>query len=158
MEPIRDTPSLLLTLLTTDSVYERPITATMVAPSLDATIASEIQNNIKTVVDAVKPHPVKRDLIKDAAQKQLYHVLYEIIEKEYEEPEHEPETEEYKAKAEKDRAFNRTLNGAIGMALESAIQGASRREAEGKASKGDDIIIKLRDELRRKIIEALRPK
>jgi hypothetical protein len=139
------TPSLLLVLLEdlqkNPSLYSRD---------------SIIQQNISAVVQALKP--VRRpDLIKNVAQKQLYYVLYEIIEKAYKEPEHEPETDEGRRKAVEEREQNQILNGAIGMALENAIEEASRKKAAGTASPGDDMIITLRDELRRKILESLKP-
>jgi hypothetical protein len=123
------TPSLLLTLL--EDVQTQPYGDPVV------------QENISAVVNALKPTR-RPNLIKDVAQKELYDVLYEIIEKEYTNPAQDQQ--------------NLVLNGAIGMALESAIKGASLREATGKPSAGDDMIISLRNELRRKIIDALRPK
>jgi LPS O-antigen subunit length determinant protein (WzzB/FepE family) len=143
-----DTPSLLLTLLTTDAVHEYPITAQTFAPTLDPNIAREVQNNIQTVVDAVKPRPVRRDLIKHVAQKELYDVLYEIIEKEY---------DESKKKSPEDDEIP-MLNQAIGWALELAIKQASIREPNKQTSEDDYRILKLRDRLRRKIIDALTPK
>ena len=138
-------PSLLLTLLTTDGTHECAIPA-----------SEDVQNNINDVVDALKPlkdsEPPERNLIKDVAEKGLYDILYHIIEKEYEEepPTNPPSADEAK--------LNRDLNSAIGLALERAIRRASNRKNSGEADANDDLILTLRDALRKKIIDALTPK
>src|SRR5262245_27389138 len=129
-----DTPSLLLTLLTKEPEYKDPINAKEVATIDHETTAAmanqetanAVQINIGIVIDAIRHR--RPNLIKDVAQKQLYHVLYEV----YEETE-----KEYKKS-------NHTLNKEIGMALESAIKGtAVQNPAET-----------LRNKLRGEIIKA----
>lgn len=143
MEIPPDTPSLLFTLL--EPFESNPNLYTQY------TNDSTVQNRILEVVNAVRPpRPFRRNLIKDVAQRKLYEVLYDAIEKAYEEPHQEPTTDQKTLDARKEaRALNLTLNSAIGGALEMAIKG------EYKAL---NVIQGLREELRKKIIEALIPK
>jgi hypothetical protein len=135
--------SLLLTLLTTDGTNETAITAKDINPKLPQDMADDVQININTVVNSIRPHG-KRNLIKDVAQKELYEVLYSIIRKGYDDTPMTP--------------ADQTLNRAIAMALEIAIREASQREVEGKPYDDDSPIIDLRKKLRGEIIEALKPK
>ncbi|HSF30805.1 MAG TPA: hypothetical protein VLK82_10090 [Candidatus Tectomicrobia bacterium] len=155
------TPSLLLTLL---AEIEDNADEYFNSLDIDQSIRPTVQKNIKAVVEALYPPPFRRNLVKDAAQKELYYVLYEIIEKEYETPHEEPEPQSsdpqlqiqlqahWQAKLEaqqQEQLYNRTLNSAIGRALESAIRGELKDLPQVKA---------LREELRKKIIKALTPK
>jgi len=139
------TPSLLLTLLkelTSDTSKVTPKYISTYDPN-----AAVVQKNVDDIVQAIEdPQP---NLLKDVAQRKLYELLYEIIEKEYGEPEHEPETPEGRAKAQVERDLNRALNSAIGRALENAISGELRELSTVET---------LREELRKRIIEALTPK
>jgi hypothetical protein len=132
-----DTPSLLYTLLEVYVANPHPDEA--------------IQKNIMAVVDAVSPpRPFRSNLIKDVAQRKLYEVLYDTIEKAYEEPHQEPTTDPVTLNARAAaRTLNRTLNSAIGGALEMAIRGTCEALP---------VVQNLREELRKKIIEALTPK
>jgi hypothetical protein len=151
--------SLLLTLLTEEPAHpttayqdkKRPITRQS-HPELNISQAAE--ENITEVFEAINPDPSaqhpssdKPNLKKDVAREQLYETLYSIIEKEY---------DESKKVAEKDKD-NLTFNRAIAMALEKAIQEAYARKADGKDITEEPIIL-LRNTLREKIVEALKPK
>jgi hypothetical protein len=146
--------SLLLTLLTEEPAYPKQEQAKKVPitpqnhPELPITQA--IADNIDEVFEAINPDPSVQhpssdtpNLKKDVARKQLYKTLYSIIEKEYDEP-------------EKDEG-NLTFNRAIAMALENAIQEVYARQADGKDISKEPIIL-LRNALRKKIVEALKPK
>jgi hypothetical protein len=134
--------SLLLTLLSTTDANPAPITR---RTHRDLNISEDAEKNIDVVFQAIKDqdHP-KRDLIKDVARKELYEALYSIIHKGYDDKPMSPD--------------ELTLNRAIAMALETAIRGASQREAEGKLCADDGPIITLRKALREEIIKALDPK
>jgi hypothetical protein len=142
MEIPAGTPSLLHTLL-------KEIAA-------DPTLLSKYSNDpsvyqhIVEVAAAVRERPFQRSLVKDVAQKRLYDVLYEVIEREYQAPEEEPSSDPKTVAArEAARDQNRILNSAIGRALENAISGELKDFPPIQA---------LREELRKKIIEALIPK
>jgi hypothetical protein len=141
MEIPAGTPSLLHTLL-------KEIAA-------DPTLLSKYTNDpsvyrhIVEVAEAVSQRPFKRSLVKDVAQKRLYDVLYEVIEKEYEVSEEEPSSDQKTLAARKEaRDQNRILNSAIGRALENALTGELKDFPPVQA---------LREELRKRIIEALIP-
>jgi hypothetical protein len=141
MEIPAGTPSLLHTLL-------KEIAA-------DPTLLSKYTNDpsvyrhIVEVAEAVSQRPFKRSLVKDVAQKRLYDVLYEVIEREYEAPEEEPSSDQKTLSARKEaRDQNRILNSAIGRALENALTGELKDFPPVQA---------LREELRKRIIEALIP-
>jgi hypothetical protein len=155
MEIPQGTPSLLLTLLEglkSDAPQELKSDASTYfnALGIDPGIAPAVQQNIDAVVEALKPMPFRRNLTKDVAQRKLYEVLYEAIERGYEEPDEEPTSDQMTLDArEQARTLNRALTSAIGRALERAINGELKDLPQVKT---------LREELRKKIIEALTPK